>query len=103
MFIVCDYHYVGHQRRTPELRELNHYSVSVSPYWKDLALELKLPYATIEMIDGNCSHITDKCREMFNTWLQRSPNACWCYIVNALKVCSKVKLAEDIEESFLSM
>ena len=100
---MCDYHYLGHQRRRPELKELCHYSVSISPCWKNLALELNLAYATIQMIDANCSHITDKCREMFNTWLQSSPNACWCYFVNALKMYSKLKLAEDIEKSFLSM
>ena len=40
---------------------------------------------------------------MFNMWLERSLNACWCHIVKALKMCKKLKLAEHIDESFLSM
>lgn len=39
---------------------------------------------------------------MFNTWLQRSPDACWCHIVKALKICNMLQLANDIEKSFLS-
>ena len=67
-----------------------------------MALELDLPYETIDRIDNDHNRIKDKCYDMFYTWLQRSPDACWCHIVKALKICNMLQLANDIEESFLS-
>ena len=74
----------------------------MSSCWKELALELDLPLETINRIDNDHDHIKEKCYDMFNTWLQRSPDASWCHIVNALKMCKMLQLAKDIEESFLS-
>ena len=76
--------------------------MGISSCWKELALELDLPYDTINRINRDHDNIKDKCYDMFNTWLQRSPDACWCHIVNALKMCKMLQLAKDIEESFLS-
>ena len=64
---------------------------------------MDLPYKTVKTIDKDNDNTKDKCFDMFNTWLERSPNACWCHIVNALKKHNKSKLAKDIEESYLSM
>ena len=75
----------------------------ISLSWKELALELDLPYKTVKRIDQDHDNIKDKCYDMFNTWLERSPDACWCYIVKALKECNMSKLAKVIEESYLSM
>ena len=77
-----------------------HYE-AVSSCWKELALEVDFPYETINRINKDHDNIKDKCYDMFNTWLQRSPNACWCHIVNALKQCKMLQLAKDIEKSFL--
>ena len=68
----------------------------------DLALELDLPFETINTINKDHDNIKDKSRKMFNTWLERSPDACWCHIVNALKMYNMLQLAKDIEQSFLS-
>ena len=95
--------YLEHQHREPKLKELCHYSDDISSCWKKLALELDLPYATIKRIDKDNDDINDKCFDMFNKWLERSPDTCWCHIVNALKKCNLSKLAKDIEESYLSM
>ena len=92
-----------HQHHRPKLKELCRYSEAISLCWVDLALELDLPYETINTIDNDHNHIKEKCRSMFNTWLERSPNACWCHIVNALKMHAMLQLAKDIEQSFLSM
>ena len=77
------------------------YSEAVSSCWKELALELNFPYETIDRIDNERARIKDKCYDMFNTWLQRSLDACWCHIVNALKMHNMLQLAKNIEESFL--
>ena len=92
---------LGHHYQRPELKELCRYSDAVSPFWKQLALELDFSYDTINKIDHDRAHITDKCYDMFNMWLERSLDTCWCHIVNAIKMCKKLKLAKDIEESFL--
>ena len=79
-----------------------HYE-AISSCWKELALELNFPYDMINRIDKDHHCIKEKCYDMFDTWLQRSPDACWCHIVQALKMCKMLQLAKDIEESFLSM
>ena len=94
---------LGHQYHKPKLKELCRYSDSVSPYWKKLALELDFPYEVVDRIDNDHNRLTDKCYDMFNTWLQRSPDACWCHIVNALKMCNMLQMARNVEETFLSM
>ena len=67
-----------------------------------MALELDLPAQTINRINKDHDCIEDKCYDMFDTWLQRSPDACWCHIVKALKMRNMLQLANDIEKSFLS-
>ena len=93
---------LGHQYHKPKLKELCRYSEAISSCWMDLALELDLQFETINTINKDHDNIKDKCRNMFNTWLERSPDACWCHIVNALKVHNMLQLANDIEQSFLS-
>ena len=91
-----------HQHSEPKLKELRHYFEDISSCWKDLAVELDLPYKTVKRIDKDNDNIKDKCYDMFSTWLERSPEACWCNIVRALKKCEMLKLAKDIENYFLS-
>ena len=95
--------FIGHQYHEPALKELSHYFEDISSCWKELALELDLPYKTVKRINQDHSNIKDKCYDMFSTWLERSPDACWCHIIFALNECKMFKLAKDIEESFLSM
>ena len=101
-YIYTHFTLLGHQYHKPKLKELNRYSEAVSSCWKGLALELDLPHDTISRIDNDHNRIKDKCYDMFNTWLQRSPDACWCHIVEALKMQNMLQLANDIEKSFLS-
>ena len=93
---------LGHKHQVPKLKELCRLSEAVSSCWKELALELDLPFETISRIDKDRVHIKEKCYDMFNTWLQRSFDACWCHIVNALKMCRMLQLAKDIENYYLS-
>ena len=94
---------LGHKYLKPKLKELCRHYEAISSCWKELALELNFPYDTINRINKDHHCIKEKCYDMFNTWLQRSPDACWCHIVQALKMCKMLQLAKDIEESFLSM
>ena len=68
-----------------------------------MALELDLPSETIDTLDIDFTRTKDKCRRMFDTWLQRSPDPCWCEIVEALKIIKMSRLATDIEAEHLSM
>ena len=79
------------------------HSEDVAKCWAELALELDLPSETIDTLDVNHSHIKDKCRHMFNTWLEGSPDACWCEIIEALKMIKMSRLATDIEAKYLGM
>ena len=94
---------IGHQYCKPRLKELCRYSEHISTCWTDLALELDLPSETIDTLDVNNSHTKDKCRRMFNTWLERSPDPCWCEIVEALKMIKMSHLATEIEGEHLGM
>lgn len=96
-------HLLGHQSKKPALKELCRHSDAVSSFWWQLALELDFQQQTITRIDAEKHSIKEKCYDMFSTWLERSPDACWCHIVNALKMCEKLQLAEDIEKSFLGV
>ena len=102
-YIVIIIIYIGHHYCKPRLKELRRYSEDVSKCWKDLALELDLPLKTADTIDIDYTPTKDKCCHMFDTWLQRSPDPCWCEIVEALKMMNMSRLATDIEAKHLGM
>ena len=62
-----------------------------------MALELDLPLETVDTIDKDHSQTKDKCYHMFNTWLQRMPDASWCSFTEALKMVKMLSVANDIE------
>ena len=68
-----------------------------------MALELDLPSETINTLDNDYTRTKDKCRRMFDTWLQGSTDCCWCEIVGALKMMKMSCLATDIEAEHLGM
>jgi len=92
-------HHQQHYR--PKLKELCHYSDTISLCWKDLALELNLPQETINAIDNDHSRSKDKCYHMFNKWLQRTPNSCWSHIVQAMKNVDLLQAAKEVEDAYL--
>ena len=98
---MCFVIVVGHQYCKPRLKELCRYSEDISKCWTDLALELDLSSKTINTLDIDYSRTKDKCRNMFDTWLERSPDPCWCEIVGALKMIKMSHLATDIEAEYL--
>lgn len=94
---------LGHQYCEPELRELCRYSERLSTSWARVALELKLSSETIDALEVDGVHIDDRCRRMFNKWLQRSLDPCWCEIVEALKMVKLSRLATEVEAKHLGM
>ena len=79
------------------------YSEDVLKCWTDLALELDLPSKTIDTLDIDCPRTKDKCRRMFDKWLERSLDPCWCELIEALKMIEMSHLATDIEAKHLGM
>ena len=79
------------------------YSEDVAKCWTDLALELDLPSKTVDTLDIDYTRTKDKCRRMFDVWLERTPDACWCEIIEALKMIKLSRLATDIEAKYLGM
>ena len=92
---------IGHRYSKPKLKELYRYSEHISTCWTGVALELDLSSETIDTLDINSVHTNDKCRHMFNKWLQRSLDPCWCEIVEALQMVKLSHLATDVEAKHL--
>ena len=65
--------------------------------WKDLGNEL-IPDgdAAVRGIAANNQNVTTCCALMFDTWLQREPNASWRQLIDALNIIGLNKLAAEI-------
>lgn len=94
---------IGHQYCKPELKELCQYTEQISTSWDRVALELNLTSEIIDAIEVDSVRTDGRCRRMFNTWLQRSHDPCWCEIVEALKMVKLSCLAIDVEAKHLGM
>ena len=97
------WYFIGHQYCEPRLKELCRYSEDISTCWTYLALELNLRSETIDAVNVDHTCIRDKCRHMFNRWLERSLDPCWCEIIEALKMIKMSHLAADIEAQHIGM
>ena len=89
-----------HQRSKPELRELVLYSDKIAKYWNEFALQLSLSSEAVNRIDVNHSDVRNKCFDMFKIWLERTPNPCWCQVVDAFKMVKLNEAAREIEKKF---
>ena len=89
-----------HQRSKPELKELVLYSDKIVKCWNDFALQLSLSPEVVNRIDVNHIDVRNKCSNMFNTWLEMTPNSCWCQVVNAFKMVKLNEAAREIEKKF---
>ena len=101
--ITVNFNIVGHQYCKPRLKELCRYSEDVTNCWAELGLELDLPLQTVETLDIDYTRTKEKCRRMFVTWLERSPDPCWCEVVKALEMIKMLHLATEIEAKYLGM
>ena len=85
------------------MKELNHYTIDMSPHYYDIGLELDIPNSILKNIKNN--HICDnreKCREMLETWLDNDAHATWKKLCDALKETNQSTLAEKIKEAIIS-
>ena len=85
----------------PPLKDLVLYSNKITSQWKELALQLDIPQEVVNTIDINNNEIKDKCYHMFNAWLQRTVDSCWCQFVLALRKVDLLDLANVIELKFI--
>ena len=90
---------IGHDR--PELRYLNRYvKDEASSKWHDLGLELlnQEDLGKLNQIQSS-SHtdISERCKEMFQLWLERYPDATWEHLIQALRVVKLYQLASKID------
>ena len=79
---------------TPELKDLVSYSKKISFYWKEIAALLGIQ-DKIDVIDMDNYHAEKKCFSMFDTWLKRTVNACWCRFIEALYGVGLNRVAEE--------
>ena len=89
-----------HQQSKPELKELVRYSNRIVTCWKLVALELSLSAEDVDVIDVDHGDVIGKCYTIFNTWLKRTCDPCWCQVANALRIVNLDKDATEIEAKF---
>ena len=71
-------------KNKPEPKHLMKYSTEIAHYWQHIALLLGIPKGRVSTIDLNNKRIEQKCFDLFDTWLGRTPHACWCDFIQAL-------------------
>ena len=91
---------IDHQQSKPQLKELVRYSDKIVTCWRQLALELSLSVEVVNKIDADRVHITDKCYDMFNTWLEQTCDPCWCQVASAFKMVKLNEAAGEVERKF---
>jgi len=85
----------------PKLKELVLYANKITSQWKEVALQLDIPQEVVNTIDINNKETKDKCYHMFNTWLLRTVDSCWCQFVSALRKLDLLETANEIEQKFI--
>ena len=52
----------------------------------------------VDTINANYpNNVTEKCYEMFNTWLKQTHDPCWCQVADAFKMVKLHEAAREIE------
>ena len=82
----------------PKFKDLIKYSTSISPHWKEIAVYLGIPRVEVEAIaSANHPRPENKCYAVFNTWLNRKVDACWCHFIKALCNVNLNSIAEKVK------
>lgn len=70
--------------------------------WHGLGLKLGLKTSKLRKLENSYSGDTDRLKaEMFDVWLENSPDATWGDLIKALRVMNKNRVASDIEAKYL--
>lgn len=70
--------------------------------WRDLGTELMKQddvYDLNVIEENHPNDVSECCSKMFKEWLQRTPNASWKQLVEALKEVNLTQLASELEKS----
>ena len=89
-----------HQHSKLKLKELVLYSSKISSYWKEIALQLDIPQEVVNIVNISNTEVKEKCYRMFQIWLERTVNPCWCHFVSALKKVELLETAREVEQNF---
>ena len=85
MCIICTVHVTT---VCPEMKQLQDVmrigSIDITTRWHELGLVLSVGYNALKVIKADYPTVTARCCEMFNIWLERTPDASWNQLVAAL-------------------
>ena len=70
--------------------------------WEQLGLYLGLETPTLETVKINSRDVNNMKIDMFNRWLNATPDAAWSDVVSALIEMNKMHIAREIERDFCS-
>lgn len=84
----------SHHCEAPELQDLMDYREKISVHWKAIAVKLGIE-DKVNLIDMNNNYTENKCIAMFDTWLQKRVNACWCHFIEALYSVGLDRVTEE--------
>ena len=95
-------------RDRPALKLLNrHVRSGASLKWHDLGLELleQEDEEELNQIQINNHHVSECCKEMFQLWLRKCPNATWNQLIQALRQLSVGlnSLADKIDKMLIPL
>ena len=99
VYIIC----VGDR---PSLRQLVEVirikDINIVPRWRDLGYELLHNAAIVHVIEVDYRDDVKACHQMFENWLETSPDASWSRLITALKNIQMNTAAESISKLFKS-
>jgi len=86
------------------LKDLNsimrHEAAGIATRWYDLGVELlDSNTAVLDVIKTSHQRDDDRCSDMFKTWIEMKPDACWNLLVVALNGIGMNAAAENIQHS----
>lgn len=94
-------HPCGINGNKPEFINLIKYSDVVAPHWECVAIYLGIPNEKIPVIDMDHPYAQKKCKKMFEMWLERAKQPCWCHFILALCNVGLVAVAGKVKKMHL--
>ena len=59
-----------------------------------------MPPEEVNSINVGYTDINDKCYHMFNSWLEKTRNPCWCQVVDAFKMIDLTDIAKHLSDLY---
>ena len=64
-------------------------------HWQEIAIQLGLPEDKVFTINLDHQRTEKKCLALFNMWLSKTVNPCWCHFIQALFTIGLNNIAEE--------